>query len=197
MKIVLQEGLEAAQRAQAARLYWQAFGGKLGRVMGPAPKALAFIERVIDPAHVIVATEAGSGVVLGVIGFRTPKGSFVGGGQGDLIAIYGRFGAFWRALALARLAKDLPEGAISVDGLVVAEPVRGLGLGGALLDALCRAAAARGFAVVRLEVVGENLRARALYDRLGFAVTGRADRLLTEVVFGYRTALAMERRLGA
>lgn len=194
MKVVLRFGLERPQRPQAAQLYWRAFGGKLGRVMGPEPKALAFIERVIDPGHVIVAADAAGGV-LGVIGFRTRCGSFVGGTKADLVAVYGRFGGFWRSLALQALAHDLPSGTIGIDGLAVAEEARGLGLGGALIEELCRTAQARGYGVVRLDVVDQNLRARALYDRLGFAVTGRADRWLTAAVFGYRTAVAMERRL--
>jgi len=194
MNVVMRHGLTEAQRAQAARLYWQAFGGKLGRVMGPRAKALAFIERVIDPGHVIAAADP-EGRVLGVIGFRNAQGSFVGGSRADLVAIYGRFGALWRTVALEMLAQDLPQGTLSIDGFAVQEAARGRGLGAALIEALCREAVQMGYTVVRLDVVGENLRARALYDRLGFAVTGRADRWLTAAIFGYRTALAMERKL--
>ncbi|SOC16185.1 GNAT family N-acetyltransferase [Rhodobacter maris] len=193
MNVVLRHGLEPAQRRQAARLYWRAFGGKLGRVIGPEPKALAYIERVIDPRHVIAVSDA-NGRVLGVIGFRTREGAFVAGTRADLVAVYGRFGAFWRRLALGTLAQDLPEGMVSIDGLAVAERARGLGLGAALMRALCEEAARQGYTGVRLDVVGENLRARALYDRLGFTVTSRVDRWLTAAIFGYRTVLAMERR---
>ena len=45
MKIVL--GVPADMRDQAAALYWEAFGEKLGRVMGPAPRATRFIARSI------------------------------------------------------------------------------------------------------------------------------------------------------
>lgn len=34
-------------KPEAARLYWQAFGGKLGRVLGPDALALRFLDRVI------------------------------------------------------------------------------------------------------------------------------------------------------
>ena len=49
----------AARTSAAPRpqLYWQAFGGKLGRVLGPDARALAFLERVIREDHVIVALE--------------------------------------------------------------------------------------------------------------------------------------------
>ncbi len=194
MRVRLHQGLTAGQRREAASLYWRAFGAKLGRVMGPEAKALAFIERVIDPAHVIAAVDA-QGHVLGVIGFRTPQGAFVGGDRGDLRAVYGRFGALWRGFALQALAQDLAQGTLHVDGFAVTEPMRGRGLGEALIEALCAEAQARGYRAVRLDVVDENLRAKALYDRLGFAVIGRADRWLTAAIFGYRTAVAMERPL--
>ena len=194
MKVLLHHGLTEGQRREAARLYWRAFGAKLGRVMGPEAKAMAFIERVIDPDHVIAAVDM-RGHVLGVIGFRTRNGAFVGGDHSDLRRVYGRFGAFWRGMALQALAQDQPQDTLCIDGFAVAETVRGMGLGAALLEALCAEAQAQGYGVVRLDVVDENLRARALYDRLGFAVTGRADRWLTALVFGYRTAVAMERRV--
>jgi len=194
MRLTLHHGVTEAQRAQAAQLYWHAFGGKLGRVMGPEPRALSFIERVISPDHVIAGVDD-AGTLLGVIGYRTPDGSFVGGTRGDLVAIYGLLGALWRSIALSVLAHDLAPGEVAVDGLAVAEAARGSGLGGALVEALCAEAGQRGYQVLRLDVVGENLRARALYDRLGFAVAARVDSLLTEWIFGFRSRFTMQRRL--
>lgn len=194
MRPVIRHGVDPEQRAQAARLYWQAFGGKLGMVMGPEPKAMAFIERVMAPDHVISASDA-AGALLGVIGYRTARGSFVGGRMSDLVAVYGRFGAWWRGHALGVLAEDLEPGTIAVDGLAVAEGARGAGVGAALVEALSAEAAMRGFARLRLEVIGENLRARALYDRLGFEVTARCESRVKALIFGYRSSLTMVRHL--
>ena len=191
---IIRHGVTQGQRAQAARLYWQAFGGKLGAVMGPEPKAMAFIERVMSPDHVISASDE-AGALLGVIGYRTARGSFVGGRMSDLIAVYGRFGAWWRAHALGVLAEDLATGTISVDGLAVAEGARGTGVGAALVEALSREATMRGFSQLRLDVIGENLRARALYDRLGFEVIGRRESRLKALIFGYRSSITMARHL--
>ena len=47
--VTLQFGLPDRLRADAARLYWQAFGSKLGAVMGPEPRALRFLMRVSAP----------------------------------------------------------------------------------------------------------------------------------------------------
>ena len=43
----IERGLPDHLRAEAAALYWQAFGGKLGRVLGPEEAALRFLTRVI------------------------------------------------------------------------------------------------------------------------------------------------------
>ena len=190
----LRHGVAPAQRMQAAQLYWQAFGPKLGRVMGPERRALTFVERVMSENHVISASDA-AGNIVGVIGYRTRSGSFVGGTRGDLRAVYGRFGAAWRALALGVLATALPPRAMIVDGLAVAEGWRGVGVGAALIEALAREARTRGFAELRLDVVGENLRARALYERLGFRVTERSESRLTQAIFDFHTAFVMVRAL--
>lgn len=190
----IRRGIAPDQRHGAARLYWQAFGGKLGRVLGPERKALSLVERVMCPDHALVAIASG-GEVLGVVGFRTRVGSFVGGSQADLEAVYGRLGGYWRGLCLSYVARDLPDGMLIVDGLSVDPAHRGRGIGTALMRALCAEAAARGYAEVRLDVVGENLRARALYDRLGFAVLHRHDSWLTRLVFDYRLTFEMGLRL--
>ncbi|MDD8023935.1 MAG: GNAT family N-acetyltransferase [Paracoccaceae bacterium] len=194
MSIWIGHGLRPEHRTAAALLYWQAFGGKLGRVMGPEPKALRFIERVMSERHVITAFDA-TGQLLGVIGYRTHGGSFVGGDRHDLAAVYGRVGAAWRNACLAVLASDQEARVMIVDGLAVSATARGMGVGAALIEALCREAQARGYRELRLDVVGENLRARALYERLGFQVQRRSDSRLTALIFGFHTAFVMARTL--
>jgi hypothetical protein len=92
MTVVLRHGLPDGLRAAAACLYWDAFGGKLGRVMGPRAKALAFLHKALRADHVIVAL-SDKGELLGLVGFKTYTGSFAGGDLADLRAIYGWFGA--------------------------------------------------------------------------------------------------------
>lgn len=192
--LMIRHGLPPGQRAAAARLYWQAFGAKLGRVMGPERKALAFIERVLCERHVISACDA-SGAVIGVIGYRTAQGSFVGGDRSDLVAVYGAAGALWRMACLSVLARDTEARALIVDGLAVAPEWRGAGIGAALIEALVVEAVTRGYRELRLDVVGENLRARALYERLGFAVARRRDSRMTRMFFEFQTAFVMIRPL--
>lgn len=183
-------GLPAPLRGDAARLYWQAFGGKLGPVLGPEPKALAYLERAIRSDHVIALIGADQ-ILLGIAGFKTPSGSFSGGSQADLRAAYGRFGAAWRVWLLALLAGEVDNDRFLVDGICVRTGHRGRGHGRRLLEALCEEARRRNYSYIRLDVIDINWRARALYEREGF-VAIRSDPIgLLRYVFGFASATTM------
>jgi ribosomal protein S18 acetylase RimI-like enzyme len=95
-----------------------------------------------------------------------------------------------RALALAAVddSGGAPIGVLAVDlppwrartlpwlWLLEVQPGRrGGGVGGALLDAAHRRLAAAGFSAVELSVDDQNVRAAALYARLGYVVVGRGS----------------------
>ena len=190
----LQTGLPGHLRPQAARLYWQAFGGKLGLVLGPEPRALRFLQRVMRLDHVICAIGP-DGALLGIAGFKTPEGSFAAGKAADLTAIYGRFGGFWRRVLLGWLSDDIDNSRFLLDGLCVQAEMRSLGLGAALLDAIADEARARGYTEVRLDVIDSNWRAVALYKRQGFVVTRHQHIGPLRLVFGFSSATTMVRRV--
>ena len=190
--VTLHLGLPEPLRADAARLYWQAFGGKLGLVMGPEPRAMRFLTRVIRADQVIVALGP-QGQLLGIAGFKTAQGGFASGRAEDLRAIYGTIGAWWRKTVLGWLSDKVDNDRFLLDGLCVDGPAQGQGLGTALLDAVSAEAGLRGYAALRLDVVDRNTRAIALYRRLGFTVTGRQNLGLLRLVFGFSSALTMVR----
>lgn len=193
-RVTLQLGLPDHLRADAAQLYWRAFGSKLGAVLGPEPRAMRFLSRVIRADQVITAVGP-AGQLLGIAGFKTPRGGFASGRAGDLRAIYGPFGAWWRKSLLGWLSDAADNERFLLDGLCVDGPSQGQGLGGALLNAICAEARLRGFPAVRLDVVESNLRAIALYHRLGFEVTNRQNIGLLRLVFGFSCALTMVRQV--
>lgn len=160
-------GFTRAERGDIVALYWQAFGHKLGRVLGPEPRALRFLDRVLDPTFALVARDAG-GQVLGVAGFKTADGALVGGDYRDLQHIYGSWGALWRGLILSVIDRDLAAGVLLMDGICVQQTARGRGIGTALLDAVKATAQDLGKSTVRLDVIDINPRAKALYERQGF-----------------------------
>ena len=81
--MIISLGFTDTERAQVAAMYWAAFGVKLGAVMGPDKRALAFITDVLDPTHAICARDH-AGTLLGVAGFKTHKGALVVGGWSDM-----------------------------------------------------------------------------------------------------------------
>lgn len=194
MTVSLHIGLPLHLRAEAVQLYWQAFGGKLGRVMGPEPLALRFLARVLRGDHAIVALDA-KGALLGMAGFKTPAGSFAGGEMADVLAIYGRLGSAWRLPLLWMLGHEVDNDRFLLDGICVARSARGRGIGSALMQAIEAEAVARGYEQVRLDVIDSNWRAKALYLRLGYAVEKTDDIGLLRFAFGFRSATTMVKPL--
>ena len=165
-------------------IYWQAFGGKLGRVMGPDARAHAFLARVMRADHALVARDE-TGALLGLAGFKTPQGSFAGGSWTDMRAVYGLAGLAWRLPLLALLSREVDNDRFLLDGICVAPAARGLGVGSALMAAIEDEARARGYAYVRLDVIDTNWRARALYERLGYMGIKTAPLGPLRHVFGF------------
>jgi ribosomal protein S18 acetylase RimI-like enzyme len=188
-------GFTAADRPAIAALYWEAFGQKLGRALGPRDRALAFIQSVLSPDHAFCAFDE-DGRLLGVAGFKTLDGALVGGDYRDMARIYGHPGALWRLAVLALLSRDTENARFLMDGIFVAPEARGRGVGTRLLDAIAEEARARGYREVRLDVVDDNLRARALYERKGYRAVARHSIGLLRYVFCFRAATTMVLRLG-
>lgn len=183
-------GIPASDFDLAAALYWEAFGEKLGVVMGPREKGVAFIRRVLDPSHAISAVDD-DGTLLGIVGYKTKDSALVGGSFADLQAIYGGWGALWRAGLLHFLERDTENERFLMDGIFVAPAARGKGVGTALLAAIVDEARGRGYPAVRLDVIDSNPRAKALYAREGFIVEKVEHLGALRHVFKFRSATTM------
>jgi ribosomal protein S18 acetylase RimI-like enzyme len=192
--VSLRHGITESQREEAARLYWEAFGGKLNAVLGPDDRAIAFIAASMRTDHCIVAVGP-TGQLLGIAGFKSPDGGFVGGSAAAMRRVYGWVGALWRSAALWTLANEVDNNRFLIDGIAVTRDARGMGIGSALVEALCDEGTARGYATIRLEVIDTNWRAKALYERLGFmsVKTERVGPL--RHLFGFSAATTMVRPL--
>lgn len=193
-RIVIEPGLRAEHRASAARGYWQAFSRKLRYPLGPQEKAVTFFEQVIAPDHAISAISS-NGRFLGVAGFKSPHGSFIGGTFSDLAEVYGTFGAAWRAMLVSSLERECEPGTLLMDGIFVDPEARGLGVGTALLQAIVDYAGTSGLERVRLDVIDTNTRARALYEREGFVAQNVQTLGIFAPVFGFSSATEMTRTL--
>ena len=185
-------GFSDAERPQVARLYWQAFGQKLGKVMGPEARALAFFESTLNSEYALVARGA-DGRLLGLAGFKTAEGGLTDATLTQMARIYGWFGALWRAVVLSALERKVQPGVFQMDGILVDAAARGQGVGTALLEAVADEAAARGLNEVQLDVIDTNPRARALYERVGFREIFSEETGPLRHVFGFASAARMTR----
>ncbi|GAA0784527.1 GNAT family N-acetyltransferase [Roseibium denhamense] len=190
----IEDGFPEDQRGRAARLFWDAFQGKLGKVMGPATKAVPFLEDVLNPDFAISAIGP-DGTLLGLAGYKTSNGALVGGGLKELAAFYGWAGGFWRGMVLDSLERQPEPDCLLMDGIFVDPQSRGLGVGSALLDAVCGKAEMLGHERVRLDVIDTNTRARALYERRGFQAVSTEETGIFAYVFGFSSATRMEKHL--
>ena len=187
----ISKGFLELERATVAELYWEAFGAKLGRVLGPKNTALAFLDDVLAPEYALVARD-NDDVLLGVAGFKTDQGALVGGELADLAEHYGWFGALWRGLLLQVLERDVKPGVFLMDGIFVLPAARGRGVGTALLAAIAEEARDAGAEAVRLDVINSNPRARALYEAQGFVAVRRESLGPLRHVFRFESATQME-----
>ncbi|MDG1470147.1 MAG: GNAT family N-acetyltransferase [Ascidiaceihabitans sp.] len=185
-------GLAPDHIARAVDLYWQAFGPKLSKVMGPEAKARAFFTRVFDPNHAISALGP-DGDLWGVAGFKSDNGALTAAEWSDMTAIYGSIDSTWRVPLLSLLERTHSPDILTMDGIFVSEQARGQGVGTVLLDAIVQTAKDLGKTAVRLDVIDTNPRARALYERRGFVATTQEHLGPFKWLFGFASATTMIR----
>lgn len=190
--LVISTGFANNERAHVATLYWQSFGAKLAKVLGPRERAEAFFRKILNPDFALAARDQ-DGALLGLAGLKTANGSLLDGTFSDLSQNYGWFGAVWRGAMLSVLERRLQDGVLQMDGIFVDEAARGRGIGTALLDAVSEQARASGAKTVQLDVIDTNPRARALYEKVGFRPISEERTGPFRWVFGFSSATRMER----
>ncbi len=193
MAFTISPGLLPAHHHDAARLYWQAFGPKLGKLMGPEARGVGFFAATVNPEAVISAVLDGR--LIGIAAFKRGANGFSQGGLGALWRHYG-FGTLWRLPFLLLLERNAPRDTLQMDGICVDASGRGKGVGTALLKAIIETAKAQGRAKVTLDVIDSNPRARALYQRFGFKPTGTAQLGPLRHIFGFSAATTMVLEIG-
>jgi ribosomal protein S18 acetylase RimI-like enzyme len=187
--VEIRRGLPSGLEAQAAALYWEAFGAKLDKLMGPAARGIAFFEDTVNPQAIIAALD-NEGGLLGIAAFRIGKKGFSFGGPSALFKHYGP-GALWRLVPLAMLERNAPGDTLQMDGICVDRAARGVGVGTALFDELFTLARQAGFTRITLDVIDSNPRAKALYERLGFRAVSEESTSFLRPLLGFRSATRM------
>ncbi|MEU9106798.1 GNAT family N-acetyltransferase [Streptomyces xanthophaeus] len=167
--VELRRGVPEGAAERVAELYWEAFGGKLGAALGPAQAGRRFIAGHLHPDRAVTALSGGpDGRVVGIAGYQLAGRGLVGGDAAAVRSAYGQVRGLYRVFLLALLERTPSRGELVMDGIAVDPAERGRGIGGLLLGEIEAIAVAQGCHRIRLDVIAENPRARALYERHGF-----------------------------
>ena len=67
-EVEISVGFEPHHREAAAALYWDAFGRKLEKAIGPRKQGIRLIEQGLDPSRAVAATQDGE--LVGLAGFQ-------------------------------------------------------------------------------------------------------------------------------
>ncbi len=166
MTIKLQWGIPKGQYRRVARIIYDAFEHKFRYTLGPREKAITFVASQINDKFAFVALKEGQ--IIGLAGAKTTEGELV---EIKLIPWLKTY--HFRALrslvvALPFLFKRKQNDVLELNNLSVTEEARGHGVGTRILKEFIRYAKSKGFLCVLLEVIDENVQAKALYERLGF-----------------------------
>ena len=167
-EVTISTGLPPALRHEAAELFWEAFGTKFERALGPRARGIALIERNLREDRAIVAITRGE--LVGLASFERAGSTFVDLSLRKMVREFGPIRGAWRAALLALLDQSSVPGELLMDGIAVRGDMRSRGIGTRLIHAMFDCARESGLDRVRLEVVDENPRAQDLYEREGFLV---------------------------
>lgn len=153
----------------AARLFVRGFHDKIRPIFGDAERSRRFVAANLDPRYCLAAlSEQG---LVGILGVQTQGDGFLNVKREAMVTEYGWIRGSIKFTIYHRLSQVDAADEWYVDGLVVAEGMRGQGIGTGLLDLFERTARERGATMVSLDVVDTNPRAKALYERHGFMAT--------------------------
>lgn len=190
--LTISQGLAESQRDPAALLYMAAFGPLLQPLLGDGPRSLDVLARSMNPSHAIVATHARQ--LAGLAGFQDGAGSLIDIDLRTMIQSYGLPGGSLRYIGMGLLlSRSLQPGTLLMDGIAVAPSLRGQGIGTQLLEAVCHYARENGYSDVHLDVLDNNPRARALYERNGFVAVKDRSYPFLKRLFGFSGVTEMRR----
>jgi ribosomal protein S18 acetylase RimI-like enzyme len=157
--------LEDRHRGDLAYIVCEAFPIKVAALKVSRERA---VETLLDSIDWDAAFYAYRGErLVGVAGIFTRAQRFLSFGFPDLRRRFGLLRALFFQLILGFEGRPAAD-EFRIETLAVAAEVRGQGIGTRLLTEAERYAREHGYAVLSLDVVDTNLRARQLYERLGF-----------------------------
>jgi len=199
--VVIERGLPEGLRVAAVEILEEAFGDQNPMAIRDRDKRMAFIGRVLDARHVIVAREDQQ--LLGLAGLSSKDSAFRGGlldvswDPRPHVDLLGWLGATWTVWGLSAAGHRPKDDELYVDGIAVSPAARGRGIGTRIMDEIASIAAEYGKRWVRLDVIDTNPRAQALYERLGYMVTKTESFRYKQRWIGFGAIISMERAVNS
>lgn len=169
MTIRLQWGLPENLRLPVAKLIYDTFLKKFQYTLGTRHIGVRFIANSLQGEYGLLALRDDE--FVGVAGVKTAKG--------ELIQV--RFSSWIRTYHIRTIRSFLigfpfwferrEPGVLTLANLSIVESARGQGIGTQMVKEFIRFGINQNFRILKLEVINSNVRAKALYERLGFKIT--------------------------
>ncbi|OQY59772.1 MAG: hypothetical protein B6245_04905 [Desulfobacteraceae bacterium 4572_88] len=183
MQVCYTDYLPSEFGAAAARLYTDALQDKLVPILGNKNRAERVLIQHLAPENGLTAFY--NQKLVGILGIQTWEKVFWNPTLKTLTEEYGIVGGCFRLGGLYLLHHETEPDEWYVDGVAVAEEMRGMGIGSGLLCRLEEIASEKGIRRISLEVTDMNQRAESLYKRLGFAEIGRQNLWPFNLIFKF------------
>lgn len=177
--ILIQKGLTVEQLPEAVALFDIAFQSKMAIAIPDAAIRRRFFGTIFNAESCVSAVLDGK--LIGFVGFQTATEAFSGGITGagvpwqKIRSHLGFFAGLRAALIFAIFHRKPEPGTLILDGVTVDTTLRGRGIGKLLMNGVMKYAEEESFKQVKLGVLDTNVVAKALYEKVGFVVTGKKD----------------------
>jgi ribosomal protein S18 acetylase RimI-like enzyme len=171
---MLQSNANPQELEEIANIFYHAFKLKVHKIeLFPkdTAQAIRLLAGCFIPGHVLLAIIEDK--LVGMLAMDDDRGQSMKFSFSDLSREFGGIGGavryYW--LNFISLIEKQPAGTLRIAAIAVAEEARGKGIGSLLLKYAEDFAQTQKYRALVLEVVDTNLRARSLYEKLGFIHT--------------------------
>ena len=184
-------GLPEKYRDSAVDLYDEAFAQKLAVAIPCREKRIIFFKKCFILDYAIGAVYKDK--LIGIAGFQIPEGSLTGGiTYRELLSQLGFMRGNWAAIIFAIYERKAVSKELIMDGIAVHSDARGKGVGSHLLKEVAEYAKGHKFNTVRLDVIDINIKAKILYERMGFKSVKTESYPYLKWLLGFSSSSTME-----
>jgi ribosomal protein S18 acetylase RimI-like enzyme len=169
LTVQLKWGVSEKLRLPVAQLIYDAFSVKLRYTLGPRHKGVHFIARSLKSEFGLVALQKGE--FVGVAGAKTEDGELVDVNWGLWLRTYHIQAIRTFFIGVPFWYERKHPGMFRLTNLAIVDSARGEGIGTQIVEEFIRIGFEKGYRALKLEVINSNVRAKALYQRLGFEIT--------------------------